>query len=61
MGDPRFMGNEQRRRMGAESSHLGMIPDDGNADPTPDPLATVDPTVDVVNPVVGHRKPKETA
>ncbi len=25
MGDPRFLGTEQRRRMGAASSHLSMI------------------------------------
>jgi hypothetical protein len=24
-GNPRFMGTEQRKRMGAESSHMGMI------------------------------------
>jgi len=24
MGDPRFLGTEQRKRMGAESSHLAM-------------------------------------
>lgn len=27
MGDPRFLGTEQRKRMGAESSHMGMIQD----------------------------------
>jgi hypothetical protein len=30
MGDPRFMGNAQRRRMGAASSTLGMIPEGEN-------------------------------
>lgn len=30
MVDPRFAGNAQRRRIGAPSSHMGMIDDENN-------------------------------
>lgn len=33
LGDARFMGTEQRKRMGAESSHMGMAESKPSADP----------------------------
>ena len=33
MGDPRFLGIEQRKRMGAETSHLGMAEDANPSNP----------------------------